>query len=105
MIFVADLGGYIREEAIYESFSVCVHMSRNVVVSFAEGHSDVLDDKKIGGYMIFCSRFGGVLYSSRGYIRAGVILGLLQYLKPNSVPSGRMKIETIIIFLSPRRLV
>ncbi len=40
MIFVADLG------AIYETFSVCVHMSRNVVVSFAEGYSDDLDDKK-----------------------------------------------------------
>ncbi len=36
-----------------------VQMSRNVVVSFAEGYIDVLDDKKNRGYMSFCSRFGG----------------------------------------------
>ncbi len=42
MIFVADLG------AIYETFSACVHMSRNVVVSFAEGYNDDLEDKKYG---------------------------------------------------------
>ncbi len=41
---------------IFHAFSVCVHMSRNVVVSFAEGDSDDLDDKKIWGYTIFCSR-------------------------------------------------
>ncbi len=38
--------GYFLEGAIYETFSVCVQMFRNVVVSFAEGYSDVLDDKK-----------------------------------------------------------
>ncbi len=48
-------------------------MSRNVVVSFAEGYSKVLDDKKIGGHMFFCSRFGGGgrgLYS-KGDTRGG----------------------------------
>ncbi len=60
----ARFGGYIRAGAIFETFSVCVQMSRNIVVSFAEGYSDVLDDKKIGGYMIFCRRFGAT--SERG---------------------------------------
>ncbi len=69
---------YIRAGAIYEPFSVCVKMSRNVVVSFAEGYSDVLDDKKkIGGYMIFPSRFGGE-YSRKVYIGEGGILEHLQ---------------------------
>ncbi len=67
----ARLGGAIFGRGLYETFSVCVQMSRNVVVSFAEGYSDVLDDKKIRRYyMIFCSRFGGGgwgLYSSRGF--------------------------------------
>ncbi len=31
---------------IFDTFSVCVQMSGNVVVSFAEGCSDVLDDTK-----------------------------------------------------------
>ncbi len=55
--------------AIYETFSVCVPLSRNVVGSFAEGYSDDLDDKKYGArYMIFCSRFGG-LYTTELYAR------------------------------------
>ncbi len=73
-----DLGGYIWAGAIYEPFSVCVQMSRNVVVSFAEGYSDVLDDKKNRELYDFLQPIRG-LYSSRGYIRAWVILGLLQY--------------------------
>ncbi len=66
MIFCSRFGGYIRGAIIYETFSVCVQMSRNVVVSCVEGYSDVLDNKKTGGYMPFCSRFGG-----EGYIRRG----------------------------------
>ncbi len=57
----------------YETFSVCVHMSRNVVVSFAEGSSDVLDDKKNVGLYDFFSRFGGYMRGglyTRGYTRA-----------------------------------
>ncbi len=50
MIFCSRFGGDIRGEgAIYffpGTFSVCVHMSRNDVVSFAEGYIDVFDDKK-----------------------------------------------------------
>ncbi len=53
---MSDLGGGGYTD---ETFSVCVQMSRNVVVSIAEGYSDVLDDQKIGAmYMIFCSRLG-----------------------------------------------
>ncbi len=52
MIFCRRFGGGgAIYEGLYmrtETFSVCVRMSRNVVVSFAEGNSDVLDDKKIG---------------------------------------------------------
>ncbi len=41
-------------------FLMYFHMSRNVVVPFAEGYSDDSDDKKIGGGRYdFCSRFGG----------------------------------------------
>ncbi len=57
----------MRGVAIYETFSVCVHMSRNVVVSFEEGYR---------GYMIFCSRFGG-----RATIYEGAIHKTLQYRK------------------------
>ncbi len=47
-------------------------MSRNVVVSFTEGYSDILDEKKYGArYMIFCSRFGGGLYSRGGGVLCG----------------------------------
>ncbi len=74
MIFCSRLGA-IYEGAIYECFFVCVQMSRNVVVSFAEGYSDVLDDKKIGGYMIFCSRFGGGGLYSRGLYTRGCARG------------------------------
>ncbi len=61
MIFCSRFGGKIRGgyNIRHETFSVCVHMSRNVVVSFSEGNSDDMDDKKIGGYMIFRSGFRG----------------------------------------------
>ncbi len=38
-------------------------MSRNVVVSFAEGYSDALDDIKIGGMGFFVADLGGGLYT------------------------------------------
>ncbi len=59
---------------IYLSIYLCVQMSRNVVVSFAEGYSEVLDDKKIGAIRFFASDWGGGgaifgqgVYSSGGY--------------------------------------
>ncbi len=66
-----DLGGYTRAGAMYETFSVYVQMSRNVVVSFAERYSDVLDDKKNGGLYDFLQPIRG----GGGYIRAGAIFG------------------------------
>ncbi len=35
----------VRIFRVYETFYVCVQISRNVVVSFAEGYNDVLNDK------------------------------------------------------------
>ncbi len=67
-------------------------MSRNVVVLFAEGYNNDLDDKK-GGYMIFCSRFGmlctmGVIFEgvyTRGFTvchfdpETAIIVGFVSY--------------------------
>ncbi len=58
---------------------MCVHMSRNVVISFAEGYSDVLDDKKIEVVVIVYGLEGEEAYIRGGYIR-GAIHGTLQYI-------------------------
>ncbi len=78
-----DLGGgaIFGRMAIYETFSVCIQMFRNVVVSFTEGYSDVSDDKKDRGYMIFLQPIWGAmfeqgLYSSGGYTRAFTVTQL-----------------------------
>ncbi len=61
MTFCSRFWGYIRGAA-YETFSVCVHMSRNVVVSFAEGHRDNLDDKKNMGLYDFLQPIWGAIH-------------------------------------------
>ncbi len=72
MIFCSRFGGYLYTRgAIYETFSVCVHMSRNVVVSFAEGYSDDLNDKKNRGLYDFLQPIWGAIYDG-GYIRGGL---------------------------------
>ncbi len=50
---------------------MCVEMSRNVGVEFAEGYSEVLDDKKNRGLYDFLQPIWGGGYIRGGYIRGG----------------------------------